>query len=243
MRKSFGLAMAFALLAAGSAHATIFTQWNFNSLVPDANTGTGTLLPSVGAGTASVVGGPTSSFASGDASGGSSDPAVGDDSGWGLTGWATQGTDSGTRGAEFAASTVGWQAINFTFDLRTSNTASRFLQVSYSLDGSTFSSVGLASDGIFSSAGGDTWNNLWNVDFTSIAGADNNPDFKVRVLAVFDPTSAPGAYVASNPGSNYATTGTYRLDMVTFSGDVVPEPGTLGMLAVGAMALIRRRKR
>src|ERR1039457_5887475 len=44
----------------------VFAQWNFNSVTPDTNVGTGTILPSAGSGTASLVGGVTATFATGD---------------------------------------------------------------------------------------------------------------------------------------------------------------------------------
>jgi hypothetical protein len=69
--------------------------------VADANTATGTTSPFVGAGSASLIGGITSSFASGDATGGSSDPATGDDSGWQTTTYAAQGAGNKTRGVQF----------------------------------------------------------------------------------------------------------------------------------------------
>ena len=89
------ITMLSALAVVGAANATIITQWNFNSAVADANTATGTTNPNIGTGTAALVGGVTATFASGDASGGSTDPATGDDSGWNLTTFAAQNTGSG----------------------------------------------------------------------------------------------------------------------------------------------------
>ena len=51
----------FAVVA--SSQAAILTQWNFNSTTSDANTSTGTTLPAIGTGTASLVGGVTATFA------------------------------------------------------------------------------------------------------------------------------------------------------------------------------------
>jgi hypothetical protein len=62
------------------------TQWYFNSTTPDANTGTGSTSPSIGSGLFALVGGTTSTFASSDANGGSTDPLIGDDSGLNTTG-------------------------------------------------------------------------------------------------------------------------------------------------------------
>ena len=58
MKTVFALA---AIAVCGSvASAAVVTQWNFNSATNDANTATGTTLPFVGSGTASLVGGVTS---------------------------------------------------------------------------------------------------------------------------------------------------------------------------------------
>lgn len=50
--------------------ATVIVQWNFNSPMPDNSTATGTLLPSIGSGLASIVGIPTDSFTGGDTAAG-----------------------------------------------------------------------------------------------------------------------------------------------------------------------------
>lgn len=152
MRKTIILA---ALCAAASSQATIITQWNFNSTTADANTATGVTTPSTGVGSAALVGGTTGSFASGDANSGSTDPAVGDDSGWGTTTYAAQNTASGTRGVEFAVSTVGYNNIVFTWDQRHSNTSSRYVDASYSTDGETT----WMSGGTYQGTAGDTWFN------------------------------------------------------------------------------------
>ena len=55
MKTLFGLA-AIAAVAFAPAHAVVLTQWTFNSVTPDANTGTGTLGPFIGTGTAALVG-------------------------------------------------------------------------------------------------------------------------------------------------------------------------------------------
>jgi MYXO-CTERM domain-containing protein len=223
-----------------SANADIVTQWNFNSPIPDAATGTGTTAPSTGSGTLSLLGGITSSFSSGDANGGSSDPASGDDSGLQTTGYGAQGAGSGTRGVAFAVSTVGFQNITISVDNRHSNTSSKYVQIQYSLDGLNFTSAGLSGNGIFSaSTGGDTWYNGRSVDLSAIAGASNNANFAFRVVTVFAPGT--NAYEASTSGASYAGTGTLRFDMVTVNG-VVPAPGAMALLGLGALAAGRRRR-
>lgn len=237
MTKAVAILAGMSLMAASHA---IITQWDFNA-GGDANTGTGTTTPSIGLGTASLVGGVTATFASGDASGGSTDPNVGDDSAWNLTTWAAQGLDSGNRGAQFSVSTLGYQNIIVCWDNRHSNTSSRWVQLQYTLDGSAWQSTGLASDGLYSATAGDAWFNNRTADLSAIAGVANNPSFGFRVVAVFDPTLG-NAYSTSNPTSTYGTAGTIRFDMVTVKGDLVPEPSAIAAMAIGIGALAARAR-
>lgn len=235
------LLLAVTLTGASSANAATITQWNFNSVVPDAATGTGTLTASTGSGSIANIGGTTFTYASGDANGGSSDPATGDDSGWNLTAFAAQGTGDKTRGLQANVSTVGFNSVIVNFDQRHSNTAARDVQFQYSIDGTTF--IDLAT---FSASAGDTWFNNRTVDLSSITGVANNANFAFRVVALFAPSTS--TYVASTTGSNYATTGTWRFDQVTVSGTAVPEPSAAaGLLSLGffgsATRLVRNRRK
>lgn len=220
-----------------SVFGATITQWDFNSPTPDSNTSTGTTSPAIGSGTASLIGGTTATFASGDASGGSSDPATGDDSAWNITTWAAQSTGDKSRGVQFAVSTVGYDNITITFDQRHSNTVAREFVVQYTTDGSTFTDIAT-----FTATAGDTWFNNRSVDLTAISAVNNNANFAFRIVASF--TGEPGsAYDASTPSSTYGTSGTARFDMVTVSGAVIPEPATLGLLGLASLIGLRRRSR
>jgi hypothetical protein len=234
MRKSMALFMLVAFSC--NASADIVTQWNFNSTTPDGNTATGVITPNLGAGTASLISGTTATFASGDANGGSSDPVTGDDSGWNVSTFAAQG--EAARGVEFRVSTVGFQDIVVNWDQRFSNTSSRGTQFQYTLDGTNFVNFGA----LLNATTGDTWINNRSIDLSSITGVNDNANFGVRIMQLAtDGTN----YQATNTTAAYATTGTWRFDMVTINGvTAVPEPTSLAMLGfLGALAPLHRLRR
>lgn len=186
-----------ALTSPQPAHAlTIITQWTFNG---------STTSPSTGAGTASLVGSATATFASGFA--GESN------GGWNTSTYPAQGSGSKTAGAQFQISTTGWQDIQFFFHQRHSNTAANTVVVQYSIN----SGVSFADVATFTVTAGDAWYTR-TVDFSAIPGVNNIADFRVRVVSAFAPPTNT-QYVASNPSSTYGTGGTLRFDNVTFSGN------------------------
>lgn len=209
----------FALLclSAVALNAQVISYWNFNSVPPDNNTATGTLSPAFGSGTVTTIGGTTSTYASGTASGGSSDTTAADNSGLNLSSFPAQGSNNETAGIQVAASTQGFNHIIIYFDLRTSNTASRWWRLQYTTDGTNFinySGVGTDSAGLYkASLGGDRWYNRRMADLRGIANVGNNPNFAFRVVSAFNPGTA--TYVAANPSSNYASSGTWRFDGIT----------------------------
>ena len=95
------------LLCQQAAAQSTFTEWNFNSNPPDVSNSTGSTLPSVGTGTFTLIGGLTQAFSSGSANGGSSDPAITDNTGLQTSAFAAQGTNNKTCGIQFRVSTVG----------------------------------------------------------------------------------------------------------------------------------------
>jgi hypothetical protein len=270
MRSLFSSVLAAALLASGVASGDTITQWTFNSVPGDANTATGTTAPEIGTGTASLIGGTTASFASGDASGGSSDPNVGDDSAWNATTWPTLNANNETAGVQFLSGTTGFQDIVVSWDQRHSNSASRFFAFYFTTDGNTWTRLSVdgtnaspgatpaagnpaSTPGLFGANGtfsafdasvagaGDDWFNGRSVNLTSIAGVNNNPNFGFQIVSSWD----SGTGYSASSGNAYATTGTSRFDMVTVSGTAaIPEPSAAtaaGALTVLALVFQRRR--
>lgn len=261
--------VAAAGMFASVVNADVITQWNFNGAnaasIPGGPTSPS---PSVGSGTASLRGGVTGdpAFASGNASGGSSDPVTDStDFGWQTTTYPAATVNNETAGVQFAVPTTGFQDITVSWDQRHSNTSSRFWAIYYTTDGSTWTRLSVSASnanpgttpsggtpastaGLFGTAGtfsafstqagaGDDWFNGRSVNFTGVAGVDNNPNFAVRILTSFD---AGTAYAASSAGVYGG--GTMRWDMVTVSGTVVPTPAAAALLGLGGLAAARRRR-
>lgn len=191
----------------------VITQWNFNSVTPDANTGTGSSIPSTGSGTLTNLSTVTSTFAIGTNNGGSTDPApAADNSGYNTTSYAAQGDGNKTTGIQFAVSTVGRQNIVLSYDLRHSNTSSRYELVQYTTDITATTPVWIDAQ-TFDGNAGDTWFNNRTVNLGGVTALNNNPNAGFRIVSVFAPTTS--AYAPSNNGSTYGGGGTWRFDMVT----------------------------
>lgn len=263
--KKTALTLFAAAAISTAATAQTITQWNFNS-GNDANTATGTNVPSTGNGSLSLVGGTTSTYSAG--SPGDTSTST-DNSGLNTTTYPAQGTGSGTAGVQFNVPTTGFSdQIQLSLDFRQSGTASRYFQLLVSTDGTNFSapsggttSIGtigsgnsitsFSTSGLYTNnSGGGSQTFVQNITYNLPTGSgyQNDPNFAFKWVAVFDPTGANGAnYISSNAGTTaaYTSAGTARFDMVTVS--VIPEPSTWAMLISGGALLLgaqrlRRRR-
>jgi len=217
-----------------TSNPAIVAQWNFNSLVPDGVPTTGVTTPSIGSGVASLVGGATATFATGNAT---LDPAGStDNSGWNTATYPAQGTGNKTRGAQFAVSTVGRENIVILWSSQASSTGSKYGRLQYSTNGADFVDVTPA----FTNAPGSF--TAKTNSLAAIPGVNNNANFAIRFVAEFESTAAGTAnanYVAANAANTYGTGGTIRFDLVTVSGtaiitNVPPVAPVFGTPAVSA---------
>lgn len=226
MKKNYFTFLLISMFVLSFNAQTVITQWDFNAGDPDG------VNPSTGSGTISTIGDVTNpSFNTGN---GSSDPTQ-SGLGYQTTTYPSQSTANLTAGIQVNASTVGYNNIIFKFDLRASNTASRWYQIQYSTNGTDFVNfevpVRLGGDADVSV--GDAWSNELTADFSSIPAANDNANFAVRVVSSFSTVAfteynsntdyaANSAYESARnrttgSQSNYGG-GTWRFDMVTLSG-------------------------
>jgi hypothetical protein len=210
----------------------VFAQWNFNSASPDNNTSTGTTTPVIGSGTASLAGGTTATFATGD---NNLDPAYNNDnSAWNTTAYPAASVNNKTAGAQFAVSTAGRQNIVVSWSQQSSKTGGKYFRLQYSTNsGTSFADFSTAETLTLATNYYAFTNSL-----VGLPGVDNNSSFVFRIVGEFRSTatgSGSAAYLAAQSGSTYATSGTTRFDMVTVSGTtfVPAAPAQLASPVVG----------
>lgn len=138
-------------------------------------------------------------------------------------GWNTAAPPC-TQGAQFMVNTTGYHYIVLQFDWYTTNQGVRDLQVLYTTDGSTWTPVGP----IQVSSGGSAFNNEITINFHAlgITSVENNPNFGVRMVSIYDPDYLGSPAYSIPAGGNVCSstaTGTYtgaELDTTTNQPDV-----------------------
>lgn len=274
------------LLAASGAHAaTTITAWNFeNDAIavnnnPAASTGSGT-ASSLGMGVYATpnVGTTTDDVLAGAAADAGANGVGNLSQIWRIraqgpktaaaNGWSSL-APIGTQGAQFNASTAGYNGISVSFDWYATTQGEANLQFQYTTDGSTWNNAALSLNG--SDGGLVVMSNTSNANLVSgsyvsdnvltngaLAGQDwftgitatitdpsaaNDASFAFRLV-----NAATGSADVSTQGTALNnTSGNWRFDNVSVSGtqiSPVPEPTSAAMMALGAVALlvgIRRR--
>lgn len=223
IRRVLALAAAVCVWAAPAFSQDIITKWDFNSVPPDGSTSTGTLVPAIGTGTASLSPNiEVQEFRAGFPS------SAGDNTAWHvlpLSGAGTLTPDNppispapNSRWIQFEVSTVGYQNIILEYDHRFSNTAANTTLLQYTTNGTDWVTFDSYTVDI-----GDTWY-FREFDFTAIPEVNNNPSFAIRIAPSVDPSTGDWASARPFPASTVATTGTWRIDNLVFYGDVLGNP-------------------
>ncbi|HEV2452646.1 MAG TPA: hemoblobin-interacting domain-containing protein, partial [Verrucomicrobiae bacterium] len=243
LRKIACLGMTFmASLSVMKASTTVLSGWTFGNL--SSGTTNVSPQPSSGSGSAAALGmansynntnslsnpvvvtAPTGS-ASGDAnswqiSGNGAQPNGGD-------GWSTN-APIGTQGAQFSANTYGFYRVMVSFNVYVPSTGEANMQVQYTTEGHAWTTVGnITSAGSAvienNSTSSNTvmgaylklssgWNNNITVDLSGLSGADNNPNFAIRLV-----NASTGTDDVDTTGAVYNnTSGNWTLDDVVILG-------------------------
>jgi hypothetical protein len=144
---------------------------------------------------------------------------------WALqtTDYPAQGENTGQAGIVVSVPTTGYRNIVVKFDVRWSNTASKFLAVEYTTNGG----ANWTRARVLEARRGDRWHGdteanggygaLVELDLSSDSAVNNNAQFAFRVVTIFDPNT--GQYTAAQSGFNYSTSGTLRYDLIEILGE------------------------
>jgi hypothetical protein len=238
------LAAAAVVGLASSAFASTIANWTFTAAVasPDNNP-----APTVGTGTASSLGmtGYTNAVGLNTSVTDDVTSTSGDSTSSGFA-WRIRGNDNGwalsapqyTQGAEFDVPTTGFNNITVSFDWFSTTQGVADLQEQYTTDGTTWTNINPL---LVAVSNGYSNNNVINL--SSIPGTSNDPSFGIRLVSAYDPTA--GTYLGAAGGTYNNSSGNWRFDNITVAGTAVatPEPASLGLLAVGGLALIARRRK
>ncbi len=277
------LTLTCALVAVTQARAQIITAWTFendavavnNSPAPSTGTGTSSSIgmniyptPNIGVTTDDVLVGKASDTG---ANGVADTTQIWRIRGQAGANGAANGWSSlapiGTQGAVFAASTVGYNSINVSFDWYATTQGEANLQAEYTTDGIHWinapiniganASLGLAvlnnstsANTVFGSyisnnllnngaLAGQDWFTGLNLSISDPAAA-NDPNFAIEFV-----NASTGADDVSTQGTALNnTSGNWRFDNVVISGIVAaPEPAALAFVGCGFAALVAFRRR
>lgn len=216
IEKKITLALVSACLSLNLLAQTTIASWDFGTTAT-------TTTPSVGSGTFSLIGGTAydpdkTGFAPGVATsvGVLETTATASVSGWGYTAitFPAQGKNSKTAGIQINLSTVGYQNITFSADVRHGNKCANTTVLQYTVNGTDW----VDATTYVASVTNDTWF-LRTYDFSSISAVNNNAKFAIRFVSAF--ASGTSSYAPSNSTSSYDVAKGYRFDNIVFKGNAI----------------------
>jgi len=220
---SNSMSVATGAVASVTVVATPSTQlasWNYNSLVNDDNVNTGVDTPSIGSGTCFITFDTTLWEYRGGADADAADLEETNDNS-GFTWKGVLASFNKLSGVEVSVDTTGYRDILVSWNESNNSRSSRYMRFQYSTDGFTF----IDATG-FDFNGRNSWL-LLNEALYGIAGVENNPNFKFRVVAEWESTAtgSGGDNYVKNGGSSFsAANGVYILDMVSVWANPVGTP-------------------
>ena len=196
MKKIYSLILSLTIFTVVQAQTTL-TQWNFDS---------SSTVPSTGSGTLSIIGGTVAS--------GTAFPAGNPGTGksYSITTFPAQNTASGTAGYKFAVNTTGYNGITVTLDISGTTPSSKWIQYQYTIDGTNWL--------VLNNNSGDLTTAFALKSLSLPATCNNNPNFGFRVVSLFRQANND-RYDSIQTGNNYAPTGAWQIDNVTFSYNVL----------------------
>jgi hypothetical protein len=218
--------LAVAVLCSGvSSIAAVIAEWNFNSVLEDGDSATGSSLASRGDATLTFTGGVNTSFGS-VGGGATSDPAL-DNSQVRVSRLPAAGLNNKGAGVELTFSSKGYENLALSWDHYNSATASRYWRVQYSTDGSEW-----IDHELIVNTNASKWTRR-TVSFAAVPTVNDRSPLRLRIVAEFELTalgSGVAGYVAVGESSNYGTAGTWWIDMVTISGRVLGAMNSVPMV-------------
>jgi hypothetical protein len=200
-----------------STPSTRIVTWDFNDSPDDADPTTGTLTPSLGAGTATFLG-TTPAFTDGSFS----DPVsvlTTNNSGWSLTTFPPQGTENKTRGVQFSVSTVGYKDLLVTWEEQNTTRASRYLRVQYTTNGTDF-----IDHDVMDLVGRQNEYTFVASSLAAIPAVNNNADFAIRIVSEWQSTATGSGldqFFPTDPANSYGQNNAIRFDMVNVFGNPI----------------------
>ncbi len=213
MTRMIALTFAILMLSTALMAQTPFVTWDFDAQ---------NLTPTLGTGTITHIGGTEAAYYQGYGGAGSAVNAAP---------FPEQGVGNETAGIQATVSTEGKSNIQVTWAQRNSGTSANRTRVQYTLDGTSWvnfdasdanatnmnTNTSIASgydNGLYITDAATIWNTR-TANFSTITGANNNPNFAVRFVSAFE--FGTDNYVATLSTNTYSPNGTFRFDVVTFS--------------------------